>query len=143
VITGFPGETETEFARGIDYIDKVGVNYLHVFPYSERTATSAAKRWSPLDDHTVHERARTMRSRDKSLRRRFEDRFVGSRRRVLFENTRDSASGLLKGYSENYLPVLCDGPDSFMNRLVDVEIVARKGRRLLAEAAAAPLALRA
>jgi threonylcarbamoyladenosine tRNA methylthiotransferase MtaB len=136
VITGFPGESEDEFVRGIEYIERAGVNYLHVFPYSERTSTSAAKRWQPLDDHTVHERARILRGRDKLLRRRFEDGFLGTRRRVLFENARDGSSRLLKGYSENYLPVLLDGPDSLMNRIVDVELAARKGRRLLARTAA-------
>jgi threonylcarbamoyladenosine tRNA methylthiotransferase MtaB len=136
VITGFPGESEEEFSRGIEYIERVGVNYLHVFPYSERTSTSAAKRWRPLDDHTVHERARILRGRDKSLRRRFEDRFLGTQLRVLFENARDTSSGLLKGYSENYLPVLLDGPDSLMNRIVDVELTARKGKRLIARTAA-------
>ena len=138
VITGFPGESPQAFRRGLEYVERVGVSYLHVFPYSERRSTSAAKRWKPLPDHEVHERARTMRKLDKRLRRRFEDRFIGTTRPVLFENVRDAATGALRGYTDNYLPVVCDGPDSLMNRTIDVRIRNREGgSRLRAEHVAA------
>lgn len=131
LITGFPGETEDEFAQTVRFLEQAELDYLHVFPYSRRSATSAAKRWSELPDHVVHERARLVRALDRSMRRRFEDRFIGTRARVLFENARDKETGMLKGYSNNYLPLIADGPDSLMNREVTVTVAGRNaGGRL-------------
>ena len=130
VITGFPEETEAEFAATQDFLRRFELSYLHVFPYSRRSSTSAAKRWQELPDHIVHGRARELRSLDRRLRRQFEDRFVGTKASVLLEGNRDTATGKLKGYSNNYLPVICEGGDGLMNRIVDAELIGRSGKRL-------------
>jgi len=134
IITGFPGETEEEFQTTVDYVRDVGLSYLHVFPYSVRSSTSAAKRWKALPDALVHERARIMRKTDNVLRRKFEDAFIGRRVDVLVEQARDPQSKYLKGYSNNYLPVLLEGADTLMNRIVPAQITQRRGKRLLATA---------
>jgi len=130
VITGFPEETDEEFERGLAYFESLGLGYLHVFPYSKRSSTSAAKRWRELPRNVVYERARRMQALDKRLRRRFEDRFVGSRTSVLFEATRESQTGRLKGTSSNYLRITCDGDDHCMNRIIDVQVTGRTGKYL-------------
>lgn len=131
LITGFPGESQAEFDETLDYLERVDLDYLHVFPYSRRSSTAAAKRWPELPAATVHRRAREVRDLGDRLRRRFEDRFMGTQVRALFENTRDRPTGMLKGYSNNYLPLLADGPASLMNREVTVEVVGRhEGGRL-------------
>jgi threonylcarbamoyladenosine tRNA methylthiotransferase MtaB len=138
IITGFPGETREEFDETADFLRDVGLSYLHVFPYSVRTSTSAAKRWQALPDHIVHDRAREMRDVDAALRQLFEDRFIGQRAAVLIESSRDSETGMLKGYSSNYLPVLVDGPDTLMNRVVPVDLAGRSGKRLVAHTVDGP-----
>jgi threonylcarbamoyladenosine tRNA methylthiotransferase MtaB len=136
IITGFPGETDEQFERTVGFLERLEPSYLHVFPYSRRRATSAAKRWAEVPTAVVHERARRLRALDRQLRRRYQDRFARKRVRVLFEHERDRASGKLRGYSDNYLPLLCDGPDGLMNRLCDVVVSGRAGPgRLLAELA--------
>jgi len=117
VITGFPGETDAEFTRGRDYLADVGLDYLHVFPYSQRRSTSAAKRWTPLPREVVTVRAAALRALDRRLRTAFRERFLGRTLSVLFETSRDRATGQLRGYSDNYVPVLCDAGDSWMNRI--------------------------
>lgn len=129
VITGFPDETDAEFERGLARVESLGFGYLHVFPYSKRSSTSAAKRWREVPPGVVHERARTMRDLDRRLRRAFEDRFIGERVGVLFEATRD-AQGRLRGTSGNYLRVACDATDDCVNRLIDVRITGRSGKSL-------------
>jgi threonylcarbamoyladenosine tRNA methylthiotransferase MtaB len=133
IITGFPGETEDEYQATADYIEELELSYLHVFPYSVRSSTSAAKRWEALPDQIVHDRARKMRELDTGLRRRFQDGFIGRRADVLVERARDPESGLLKGYSNNYLPILATGSDALKNRVVPMEITERMGKRLVAE----------
>ncbi|TFH19673.1 MAG: radical SAM protein [Myxococcales bacterium] len=136
LITGFPGETDDEFASGIDFVQRIGFSYLHVFPYSRRSSTSAAKRWKELPDAVVHERARSARRVDRDLRRTYEDRFIGATASVLFEDGRDAKTGLLKGYSDNYLPIACDADDRFTGRIVPVRITGRAGKRLRGQLAA-------
>jgi threonylcarbamoyladenosine tRNA methylthiotransferase MtaB len=135
LITGFPAESEDEFERGMAWIEQRGLGYLHVFPYSERSSTSAAKRWRPLPDHVAHERARRVRALDRRLRQHFQNRFIGRTASVLLECSREDTSGMLKGYSSNYLPVVCDLGDRWANRIVTTEIVGRKGHRLEARPA--------
>lgn len=139
VITGFPGETEEEFSRGLEYLSGVGVDYLHVFPYSQRRATSAAKRWSPLPRAAISTRAGELRSLDSRLRQEFRERFLGRRLSVLFEGARDRKTGLLRGYSDNYVPVLCDADDSWMNRVARVTALHRVTGGVIAELSKQPV----
>ncbi len=130
VITGFPGETAEEFERGFAWLERTAPDYMHIFPYSKRSATSAAKRWTPVAPATIRERARRLQALDRGLRRAHAARFVGKHAQVLFENSRDPATGLLRGYTSNYLSVLCNADDRWMNRIVEVEILRRRGDRL-------------
>jgi threonylcarbamoyladenosine tRNA methylthiotransferase MtaB len=107
IVTGFPEESDAEYRSTWERLDDLELSYLHVFPYSQRSSTSAAKRWKPLADSLVHERAVRLRELDAKLRERFRRRFVGREADVLFEGTRDCATGRWTGYSEHYLPVSC------------------------------------
>jgi len=111
IITGFPEESAGEFDRTRDLLKDLGLSYLHVFPYSPRSSTSAAKRWKVLPDSLVHERAVEMREVDRELRAKFRRRFVGRDERVLFEGTRNETTGRWTGYSSRYLPVACSTGD--------------------------------
>jgi len=139
VITGFPGETEDEFSRGLEYLGSVGVDYLHVFPYSQRRATSAAKRWTPLPRAAISARAGELRSLDRRLRGAFRERFLGRTLSVLFESARDRKTGLLRGYSDNYVPVLCEAGDSWMNRVARVTALHSVTAGVLAELSQRPV----
>jgi threonylcarbamoyladenosine tRNA methylthiotransferase MtaB len=140
VITGFPDETEAEYRGGLDYLARVGVDYLHVFPYSKRRSTSAAKRWAPVPPAEIARRAATLRDLDRTLRARWRDRFVGVPLEVLFESARDRRTGMLRGYSDNYLPVLADAGDRWMNRIARVTALSATDRALIG---GAPQPLRA
>jgi threonylcarbamoyladenosine tRNA methylthiotransferase MtaB len=107
IVTGFPEESEGEYCSTWARLDDLDLSYLHVFPYSQRSSTSAAKRWKALPDALVHDRAVRLRELDRMLRERFRRRFVGREANVLFEGARDDATGRWTGYSEHYLPVAC------------------------------------
>ncbi len=62
VIAGFPGETDEDFARTLEMIEKLPFTYLHVFSFSPRPGTEAAQLGSPLLESLIHERARTLRA---------------------------------------------------------------------------------
>ncbi|MGO4706613.1 tRNA (N(6)-L-threonylcarbamoyladenosine(37)-C(2))-methylthiotransferase MtaB [Microvirga sp. 2MCAF38] len=84
IITGFPTETEEMFARSLDIVDECGLTHLHVFPFSPRPGTPAA-RMPPVARDVVKERAKRLRAKGEAALLQHLDREVGARRRVLTE----------------------------------------------------------
>jgi threonylcarbamoyladenosine tRNA methylthiotransferase MtaB len=101
IIAGFPTETEAMFERSLDLVEECGLTFLHVFPYSARPGTPAA-RMPQLPGATIKERARRLRARgEAALQRRLASE-IGANRQVLIE----SAS---QGRTEHFLPVAMSG----------------------------------
>ena len=84
LIAGFPTETEAQFARSLDLVAECGLTHLHVFPYSPRPGTPAA-RMPPVPGTVVRERAARLRQAGSAALRRHLDEDVGRTRRVLTE----------------------------------------------------------
>lgn len=122
VIAGFPGEGEREFAGSHSLLASLPVAYLHVFPYSRRRGTPAASYTGQVSPSAVRGRVSGLLSLDAGKRRSFYEKFVGKTVEVLAELVRDKKTGLLKGRSANYIPVLFDGPDSLKNTIVKVQL---------------------
>ena len=133
LIVGFPGEGEDEFARGLKFLEESPFTYFHVFPYSVRNGTTAAKFSNKVPQPLIDTRARQIRKLGEQKKAAFARGFVGHTLPVLFEHTRDKTSGLLKGYSRNYLRVLAAGGDAYMNREVQVTITRTNGESLWGE----------
>ena len=121
-LIGFPGETEKAFENTYNLIKKLPVNYLHVFPFSVRPGTRAADFTDKVPPEIIKDRCERMRRLGLDKRRDFYRKFVGKTMPLLIETKRDSATGLLKGISSNYLPVLIDGEDEFKNKIIEVII---------------------
>ena len=102
MIAGFPTETDRQFDNTLANVERLGMTYLHVFPYSERPGTPAAK--MPMVGKSVR-RARASRLRDLGERQRagYFAESAGRKARVLVER-----NGV--GFSEHYAPVRVDGP---------------------------------
>jgi threonylcarbamoyladenosine tRNA methylthiotransferase MtaB len=101
IIAGFPTETEDAFARSQDLVEQCGLTFLHVFPYSPRPGTPAA-RMPQVANAVVTERARRLRAAGgAALRRRLEAE-IGKTRDVLIESA-------TMGRTEHYLPVAISG----------------------------------
>jgi threonylcarbamoyladenosine tRNA methylthiotransferase MtaB len=97
IIAGFPTETEDMFARSLDLVDDCGLTFLHVFPYSARPGTPAA-RMPQVEGGTIKERARRLREKgEAALRARLAGE-VGETRDVLIESD-------TQGRTEHFLPV--------------------------------------
>jgi threonylcarbamoyladenosine tRNA methylthiotransferase MtaB len=122
LIAGFPGEDEAAFERTLAFLEASPITYAHVFPYSVRTGTTAAK----LDGHTprsvIAARAQRLRKTAERKRIAFARRFDGTAEEVLVETTRDSHSGALRGYTRNYLRAHLEGPDAWRGRRLPVRL---------------------
>ena len=123
LIAGFPTETEAMFARSLDLVEECGLAQLHVFPYSPRPGTPAA-RMPPVHPTAVAERAARLRAAGAAAFRSRLAREHGRRVRVLAES-RDA------GRAENFLPVALSAP-AIRGGTVEVTVASDDGRRLLA-----------
>ena len=123
IIAGFPTETEDAFARALDLVDDCGLTHLHVFPYSERDGTPAA-RMPQLPMRLRKERAARLRARGAAMLTRHLDAEVGARRRVLAE-----LNGI--GRTEQFTAVRL-GPAHEPGAMLDVMIAGHDGRQLIA-----------
>jgi threonylcarbamoyladenosine tRNA methylthiotransferase MtaB len=123
IIAGFPTETEDMFARSLDLIDECGLTHLHVFPFSARPGTPAA-RMPQLPRDVIKERARRLRAKGEAALRKHLDGEVGMQRRVLTE-----AGGI--GRTEQFTPVKLSAP-AVRGLMLDLTVAGHDGRQLIA-----------
>jgi threonylcarbamoyladenosine tRNA methylthiotransferase MtaB len=123
IIAGFPTETEDMFARSLDLVDECGLTQLHVFPFSPRPGTPAA-RMPPVAAGTIKDRARRLRRKGEQALHRHLDDQIGARRLVLAER-----GGI--GRTEQFTPVRLAAPVE-PGVIVNTAIAGHDGRHLLA-----------
>ena len=123
IIAGFPTETEEMFARSLDLVDECGLTHLHVFPFSPRPGTPAA-RMPQLDRRIIKERAQRLRTHGALALCRHLEAETGVTRRVLLESE-------LIGRTEQFTPVKLSR-SAVPGTIVDVKIGGHDGERLLA-----------
>jgi len=122
VLVGFPGESIEHFNNTQTFLEHLDFTYLHVFPYSKRPGTRAASFPGHIEKQEKADRVETLRILSEKNRIAFYSRHIGSRKKVLIENERDG-SGFLKGFTDNYIPVLLEGDDSLKNSVVSVKLI--------------------
>jgi threonylcarbamoyladenosine tRNA methylthiotransferase MtaB len=140
VIVGFPGETAEDFAATRTLVEALPFSYLHVFPYSVRPGTEAARLPGRVDAPAVTQRGRILRDVAAAQGRRFRAALVGRVEPTLVLETRDRASGDLVGLTGNYVEVAFPGPDRLRGRMAVVRVTdagERTARGLLEDARAA------
>jgi threonylcarbamoyladenosine tRNA methylthiotransferase MtaB len=123
VLGGFPGETEAEAANTYDLLAELPVSYLHVFPYSRRPGTLAASLSQHLPGPVKEARVQRLRVLDTEKRQAMYRDNIGRIHWVLVER-RQAKSGLLQGFSENYLPIQFAGSSGLIRRVVPVQLTA-------------------
>lgn len=118
VIVGFPGEGEAEFGRTFQLLEELPIAYLHVFPFSPRKGTPAFHFPERVDGNTVKERGKLLRSLGSRKKAAFYRSHLHRALKVLVETKKDKKTGLFRGLSRNYIPVLIDKGDEFINKVV-------------------------
>ncbi|HEY5305264.1 MAG TPA: tRNA (N(6)-L-threonylcarbamoyladenosine(37)-C(2))-methylthiotransferase MtaB, partial [Pseudolabrys sp.] len=122
IITGFPTETEAMFARSLDLVDECGLTQLHVFPFSPRPGTPAA-RMPQLDRAVIKQRAARLREKGDAALGIYLDTQLGTRRKVLTER-----GGI--GRTEQFTAVRLAASIQ-PGAILDLTMVGHNGRQLL------------
>ena len=128
LITGFPEETEEEFEKTLDFIRRCRFAQMHIFPYSIRPGTPAAK-MRQVPKAVKEERARRAAEIAAELHRTYLEECVGAVYPVLFEQPKGDKYA---GHAPNYMEVLADGTD-LHNQVRNVRITGSDGTSLLGE----------
>ena len=120
IIVGFPGETEEEFEETMHLAEQCGFAKIHVFPYSPREGTPAAKMKNQVPPDIKKGRVKRLMSLSNKLENAYQKKFEGKTLSVLFEEY-DPALDMCKGHSSNYLLVYKKSDVNLHNQMVDVE----------------------
>ena len=119
IMVGFPGETEEEFASTLQFVEEIGLAKGHVFSYSIREGTAAARMSGQVDPQVKEERSARLIAATGKTRQEFLQNQVGTVQEVLFET---QTGGLTHGYSKNYTPVFVKTDEDVTGAILRVEI---------------------
>ncbi len=122
VMVGFPGETEMHFQNTVDFCTKAGYSRMHIFPFSIRKGTPAASMQNHCASPVITQRKDLLKAHAGTLSYAYQKQFLNRIGEVLVEWERDVKTNKLCGYTERYIKVLFDGPDTLKNSIVPVQI---------------------
>lgn len=122
IIVGFPGETEEEFNETYEFIQQIGYAELHVFPFSRRTGTPAARMDNQVENDVKESRVNSLIELSDQLAKEYASGYENDVLEVIPEEKSSTKAGKLVGYSDNYLKVEFDGPEELIGSIVKVKL---------------------
>ncbi len=128
IITGFPGETEEDFAQSLVFVDEINFFETHIFPYSRREGTKAAASPDQLPEAVKKERLHRLEAIDRKKRAAYLEKAVGQTQEVLFEEQVEKAGQLYwSGYTMEYRRVFVQAQENLENEIRSVQITGLLG----------------
>jgi threonylcarbamoyladenosine tRNA methylthiotransferase MtaB len=120
LIVGFPGETDVLFDKTMQFIRDTDLSYVHVFPYSERDNTRAARMPEQVPVATRQHRSRLVHALSDEKKKKFYEGQLGTTARVLWEE--GQAGGTMGGFTENYIRVQTNYDPALVNQVTEVNL---------------------
>jgi len=120
VIVGFPGESKSDFKETYKFINNLRINYLHVFPYSERVNTRADIMKNKIPTNEKALRSKMLRILSDKKKRFFYDKNIGLKKNVLFEKSKKN--DWVNGFTENYIKVKVPYNDNIIGKIKSVRL---------------------
>jgi threonylcarbamoyladenosine tRNA methylthiotransferase MtaB len=133
IMVGFPGESDDEFEQSYSFCQQTGFANIHVFPFSLRPETAAARMPGQTKDKVKQERNQRMLELSRSSRRRFCEQFLGQAMPVLWEKETSPRSGIYSGLTGNYIRVFANSEKSLNNEITPVKLVEFHNQGIWAE----------
>ncbi len=133
VMVGFPGETEEEFQESYRFCEEMGFLWIHVFKYSPRQGTPAARFSHQIDPKIKEQRSKDMIALAEHLREKNFERFIGQDAKVLLEKAIEGSSGDMEGLTPNYIPVAVKVGKEKSGEIIRVRLTGIEGERMRAD----------
>ncbi|MDP1715378.1 MAG: MiaB/RimO family radical SAM methylthiotransferase [Anaerolineales bacterium] len=132
IITGFPGETEDEFSETLDFVKEIKFTGGHIFSYSPRPATGAARMKGQVKPELRKKRNHILQEAIEESAKSYREKFVGQRMSVLWESTTGFGEygWRMEGWTGNYLRVSAIAPAPRWNEVDEVELTDLDGEKL-------------
>ena len=118
IIVGFPGETEEEFEKTYNFLDEIKFYKMHVFKYSPRKGTVAAKMKEQIDGNIKEERSKKLIDMSNKNENEYNNTYIGKKVKVLFE---EREGEYMKGHTTNYIMIKFKTDENLENKIVEVE----------------------
>ena len=131
VMVGFPGESDEEFEQSYRFCRGMEFSGIHVFPYSERPGTPAARMPGKVDQGAKRDRVERMLNLSREAAYRFQGQFLGQTMLVLWEG--ESDDGVWMGHTDNYIRVFTQTSKPVSNMLLQTRLAGRSQRGLWGE----------
>lgn len=123
IIVGFPGETEEEFLETYNFAKEIGFSRIHVFKYSPRKGTPAAKYENQVDGNIKSRRSDELIKLGDQLAKEFMNRFINTNLLVLFEEENKKIGDTYEGYTTNYLRARVKSNESLIGNIKSISII--------------------
>ena len=117
VIVGFPGETNEEFDKTYEFLKDIELTHMHVFKYSPRKGTIAAKNKNQIDGNIKEERSKKLIELSDKNEKEYNESYIGKKVEVLFE---EEKQGIYQGHTKNYILVKCKSTKNIENKILTV-----------------------
>jgi threonylcarbamoyladenosine tRNA methylthiotransferase MtaB len=121
IIVGFPGETEEDFDQELEFVRKMNFSNIHIFTYSPREGTPAARMSNQVSGKVANERRLRLAEIADEMKRSFVKSQLGKILPVIFE--RKSKDGYFQGWSDNYINVLCKSAGINKHKIIPVKAI--------------------
>jgi len=122
MMIGFPGESDENFRNSVNLIKDIMPVKTHIFPFSRREGTAAFAMDKDIPQEVMKIRFQQMQTAAIAASYLFREKLVNKTLDVLVETKREKYSGRLSGYSDNYVRIMFDGPDTIMKTIAPVKI---------------------
>lgn len=123
IIVGFPGESEEDFQTTLEFVKKVGFAQIHVFKYSKRAGTVAAKMPNQVDEKEKTKRSEKLIQAGLELTRQYRQGFIGKREEILFEENKIvDGKEYSVGHTKNYIEAAVENMGDISGKVLEVEI---------------------
>jgi threonylcarbamoyladenosine tRNA methylthiotransferase MtaB len=126
LIVGFPGETEEEFQKTVDFINEISFSAMHVFKYSPRKGTPAAKYQNQVTPQVKDARSKLIISIAGKNEKKFKKSFIGKKMKVLYEQSIDEKNSIFEGLTENYIRVVSESRENLKGKIIEVTLLELK-----------------
>ena len=133
IMVGFPGETDEEFEKTMEFVKEISFAEAHIFKYSIRKGTVAEKMPDQILPDVKEERSKELIKLTKSTQESFLNSHIGKRTDVLFEREHKGISGLYEGKTDNYITVVAKSDKDISGQILSVKIASVKNGIAIAE----------
>jgi len=123
VMVGFPGESDEEFEQSCHFCQQAGFANIHVFPFSPRPGTLAARMPQQIDERVKKERKQRMLELAQKCRHSFYEQFLGQTMCVLWEKEIGLGSGIYSGLTDNYIRIFTQSQETLTNTIRSTKLV--------------------